>query len=310
MRLATLPLILLIAACSPAAHFDCSGEGTAEGEFIDANYGELIFRHAIVLPMTDDGHTVLFTDDATLLAAMRASRDPLVEGTLAAQALGKHMVGFQYDRYGDYKQRIVVGNQSGSGWSGADRGSIRIEADGCARGYAQLDGKDWGTFAVPLWRDPGDVSVEPGGTPPPTEIVPEAPLEATETSEADAELALWRLAWTRLHLPEPALALEALGLGPGPAAVLAGDARGLATLARMRQQCADATTALWDGSYGEVVGNSPTVDGVAFWATVRATADGPGARIANCYVMERNGQSLEQCWPLQQDCRYTKVWGG
>ncbi|MBK8284080.1 MAG: hypothetical protein IPK97_03980 [Ahniella sp.] len=300
-------MTLGLVGCSPASRLDCSGEGNAYGRFEDSNYGALEFKHAVVVTQLDGSATVLFTDDATLAAVMRNSQYPLSEGPDAAKTLGKHMVGFEYDSGGNYKQRIVVGNQGGSGWSGADRGSISVDKEGCARGHAYLDGDDSGVFAVPVWRDPSDLAVEPGGVPVSAPL-PAAP-DAAVPSEQDP-LELWRLAWTRLHQSDPAQALQALGMSPGAAASMIDDKRALATLERMRTQCADAASAVFDPEYQEVVGPTPQHEGMVFTATVRARPDGDSAVIDNCYVMFRNEVSIEQCWPLQQDCRTTKAWEG
>ncbi len=293
-------LALGLVGCSPASRLDCSGEGSAYGRFEDSNYGALEFEHAVVVRQLDGSATVLFTDDANLATAMRNSQYPLSEGPDAAKTIGRHMVGFEYDTGGNYKQRIVVGSQQGSGWSGADRGSISVDEAGCARGHAYLDGDDSGVFAVPIWRDPADLAIEPGGVP---------SADAAEPADEDP-LELWRLAWTRLNQPDPVLALQALGLSPGAAASLVEDKRALATLERMRTQCADPASAVYNPDYQEIVGPSPEHEGMVFTATVRARPDGNSAVIDNCYVMFRNDVSIEQCWPQRQDCRTTKAWEG
>jgi len=297
-----------LAACSPSAHLDCSGDGEVDGVYEDANYGRIEFKHGIFIPSEGLG-TMLFTDDPTLVDAMRRSPDPLSDGPRLASMIGKSMVGFEYDQFGSYKQRIVVGKQQGSGWSGADSGSYAIDETGCARGHADLDADDWGVFAVPKWVDPGaaamnpeDVPVEAGGSVTPT------PMEMDEaTASPDDALALWAKAWDRLHLADPAQALQATGLSSGAATAMADNKAMLAMLERVRQQCADPATAQYDTDYDEITGPSPTIDGFTFKATVRARADGDSAVIENCYVMFRNDQSLEQCWPMQQDCRTAPV---
>jgi hypothetical protein len=293
------PFVLIACASvlgcgEPSDAFDCSGDGTARGGYEEINAGELRFEHAVVFPQ-GEGHTVLFSDDPVLAEVMRHSPDPESEGAMAAKMFGRLLVGFRFDAGGQLGEHLTRGTSTSWGTDGSDRGAMRIDAEGCARGDVRMSHNGAGYFAVPLShpeRLEAMAAVELG--PASNAAVP------AEVAEDDL-LARYARAHARLMDGHPVNALEALGYSTGAASVLAADPRSDGVLARMRSQCVDPRTARVN-EYGEIIGPSPQQDGLVFQGTVVTQSTSAGEVISNCYVMGRNGQNLEQCWPLETDC--------
>ncbi len=69
----------------------------------------------------------------------------------------------------------------------------------------------------------------------------------------------------------------------------------------MREQCPDPRSASLN-EYGEVVGASTPGNGPRFNGTGQASLGMDGPVIGNCYVMQRDGEYIDQCFPLTTDC--------
>ena len=52
----------------------------------------------------------------------------------------------------------------------------------------------------------------------------------------------------------------------------------------------------------DVIGPSPPVPGLVLDGTALTSLTETGAFLRLCYVMTRNGDSIEQCLPLTEDC--------
>jgi hypothetical protein len=254
----------------------------------------------------DGSYEVLFSDDAAVLGALRASPHPGHEAQQLGEMLGAFLVGFRYNAEGDYTERFTVGTAQSRGWSGADHGHIEVDEAGCARGYATLDADDWGKFAVPLQRPALlgallEQGVETGAAAGDDTASKDPPVAASGLLLEEDALARWRLLHARLHALHPTEALQALGLSWPLAEQLAGEPRALAALQRVRSQCPGADAQL--DEYGDVVGIAEPRQGVQLLATVQTfLADDGEVMLHTCYVTDRNGQSVEQCWPLSADC--------
>jgi hypothetical protein len=285
---------LLLAGCGqPSGMLDCSGHGTARGSHEEINSGQLEFKHAVAFAL-GSGYTVIFTDDATLAELMRASPSPEYEAALAAAMLDRLLVGFRFDAQGQLLEHLTLGNSTSSGTDGSDRGAMTADTDGCARGDVRRKYHGNAYFAVPLAHPEkrgAALAVEYG----------DATNAAMPASPDDDMLARWRAAYARLTDLHPVTAVQALGFSAPAAAVLAADPRTAAVLERVRTQCANPARATLN-EYGEVAGPSLSHDGFVFQSTVVAETAQDGAYLANCYVMHRNDEALEQCWPLKQDC--------
>ena len=81
----------------------------------------------------------------------------------------------------------------------------------------------------------------------------------------------------------------------------------LATLERLRTQCPDPARARLN-EYGAVEGPSNAAPGILLSGWVTTERDEGGLRIRHCSVNARNGESVEQCWPLKADCRQAPLW--
>jgi hypothetical protein len=298
MRVAIVLLLCLLAACKPpSASMDCSGQGRARGSYSGSSDGDLEFRHAVAWREAGGGLVAMFTDDDGLAAAMRASADPYNDAERAAKMMSALLVGFRFTSDGAFKERLTLGTSTSTGWSGADEGAATVDADECARGDARLDDGTRGFFAVPLLhpeRKAADGAVEPGGS-------------SGDSSGSGDTLDLYRDLHAQLMSSHPADALEALGFAPGAAAALAPDPRVVKSLERIRAQCPDSRTATLD-EYGDVVGPSPAGTTPSFTGTIVIGHGIAGAALSNCYVMQRDGEQLEQCWPLSQDCAAVPVY--
>lgn len=286
---------LLLAGCGqPSDALDCSGHGTARGSHDEINSGQLDFRQAVAFAL-NGGYTVIFTDDATLAELMRQSPSPEHEVARAGAIFDRLLVGFRFDGHGQLLEHLTLGNSTSSGSDGSDRGAMTADTDGCARGDVRrkYDGNAY--FAVPLAhpeRRGAELAVEYG--PATNASMPAFPDEDL--------LARWRAAHARLTDLHPVTAAQALGFSASAAAVLAADPRTQNALERVRTQCVDPAQAILN-EYGEVSGPSPSHDGVVFQSTVVTETGSDGEYLANCWVMQRNDESLEQCFPLHTDCR-------
>ena len=288
---------LLLAGCGqPSDVLDCSGHGTARGHHDEINSGKLDLKHAVAFTL-DGGYTVIFTDDATLAELMRQSPSPEHEVALAGAMFDRLLVGFRFDGHGQLLQHLTLGNSTSWGTDGSDRGTMIASTDGCARGDVRRTHHGNAYFAVPLAHP------ERRGAELAVEYDPASHAAMTSVPDEDL-LARWRAAHTRLADLHPVTAVQALGFSASGAAVLAADPRIRDVLERVRTQCADPAKAALN-EYGEVVGPSPSHDGFVFQSTVVTESSNDGEYLANCWVMHRNDEALEQCWPLRTDC--TKV---
>jgi hypothetical protein len=296
----------LIGGCSRqlSSTMDCSGGGAVRGQYDNVNDGKLEFKLGAAWRNDGGGFTVMFTRDPVLATALRASPDPDSEAARLGQVLGELLVGLQYHPDGKFEQRITRGTSTSSGWSGDDEGSAAMDEQGCLRGDVKLSGYGFAHFALPLLAPEkiaasigSGVEVDSRTQPSPTAVV---------DGEADA-LKRWSAAWTRLNEAHPVTALQAMGFSSPVAAALADDKRALATLKRMRGQCPQASTAGLN-EYGEVVGDSHPRPDMVLNGTGTASISPWGGVIDNCYVMKRNDQYIDQCWPLSQDCASTPLY--
>lgn len=290
LRYVVALLVLLLTGCDRASGLtlSCEGQGNAHGRFDNVNIGSLDFRHVVAFGR-GHGHSVIFTDDPTLAEAMRASADPEATGALAARMFGRVLVGYRFDERRRLTGYFVRGKGEVEGSGGDLRGRIRIDGEGCIRGDVRSEYDGAGSFAVR--------PIHPGGG---WLLTSAAPANAGDALEA------WSAAYERLTDSDPVVALTALGFSRPVAAVLARDVRSAAVLERVRAQCADPAQARIN-EWGEVVGPSPKHAGFVFEATVRASMTAHGGVIDNCFVMSRNGEWLEQCWPLSEDCKVVPV---
>ena len=247
VRAAAALLPLACCACNPpSAAFDCSGDGEVRGGFSEFNSGELQFRHGVFVGDAERGYTVLFTDDAPLADALRASTDPLHEVGAIAQMLGELVVGYEFDAAGVYRQRIVRGISTGAGMTGSDEGQVTVDDEGCARGDVTLTDYGSGFFALPVQPDRRVRTVEVDAR--------------SDGSTTEDPLATWSAAYSRLLDLHPAIPLETLGFSTPVAQQLSAEPR------------------------------------------VRASPGPDGPVISTCYVMQRDGEYIDQCFPLHTDC--------
>ena len=299
-RILWLASAALLAGCGqPSDVLDCSGHGTARGHHDEINSGKLDFKHAVAFAL-DGGYTVIFTDDATLAELMRQSPSPEHDVALAGAMFDRLLVGFRFDGHGQLLQHLTLGNSTSWGTDGSDRGAMIADTDGCARGDVRRKYHGNAHFAVPLAHPANrgtERAIEYGA----------ASNAAIPALPDDDLLARWRAAHARLTDPHPVTAVQALGFSASGAAVLAADPRTQDALERVRTQCADPTKATLN-KYGEVVGPSPSKDGFVFQSTVVTESSSDGEFLANCWVMQRNDDALEQCWPLKTDCRKTPAY--
>lgn len=292
---------LLAAGCSgPSASLDCSGAGEVSGSFRETNSGALIFRHGAAWQEPDGAYSVLLSDDPVLADTARAAAAPEYETALAADMLGALVVGYRFAPDGTYREYITFGSSVSRGWSSTDRGRLDVHDDGCVRGDVSLDDYGAGGFALPLARPeheaawPGlDVEIDTRPEP--------APADPAHAPPPEDPLAQWTAVHAQLSAADPAHALQALNLSPGAAAVLARDARIRAVLDRIRRQCPDPATARLD-EYGDVGGPSEPAPGIVLEGTALTSLADTGPFLRLCYVMARNGESIEQCFPLSEDC--------
>lgn len=297
--------LLLVSACGgKSAQLDCSGTGEVSGSYSETNSGSLSFLHGLAWREPHGDYIVLFTGDPTLAAAGRSSPNPEYETGHAAQMLGELVVGFQFEPNGKFRERITLGTSTSRGSSGADRGRITLQADGCARGDVQLDYYGEGSFALPLIQPEQNgrhltQALEIDSRP--EAAITHLPLEHHEWPGDDDFLGQWSLVHAQLSSADPVEALGALNFSPAVAATLARDPRALRALQRVRSQCPNPLSAALD-EYGEVSGASQAAPGIVLHGTALTSLSDNGAILRLCYVMQRNAEFIEQCFPFTQDC--------
>jgi hypothetical protein len=273
---------------SPSSVFDCSGKGEVRGRFSETNSGEIEFRHGVVSGNAASGYTVLFTDDALLADALRASPYPVDEVEPVARLLGELVVGYTFDADGSLREHLTRGLSTSSGSGGNDKGKITVDDKGCARGDVRLQYYGSGFFALPLpKRAAGEAR---------TDVEP-------SSSSTRHEDPLLRYADTHARLVDrhPVIPFETLGFSTRVATVLSADPRALAALERVRTQCPHpARTSL--NEYAEVVGPAEPAPGIVLSGTAVTSLHGGQPTLDNCYVMQRNGEYIDQCWPFTTDC--------
>lgn len=297
-------LVFLLAGCGgPAGWLDCSGAGEVDGNFRETNSGALTFKHGLAWRGPDGGYSVLFTDDPLLAEAGRFSPDPERETNLAAGMLGALIVGYRFKPDGAYREHFTMGSSTSSGWSGADIGRISLQDD-CLRGDVRLDHYGAGAFALPSIHPEQNLAMlgetlEIDTRPEPT--ASPAPLQSGAAPTIEDASTAWVAVHAQLMATDRAVALQALDFSPLVAARLAQDARIGAALDRVRSQCPDPASARLD-EYGDVVGESRPAPGIVLEGTALTTAVGTDAVLRLCYVMKRNGEYIDQCFPLTEDC--------
>lgn len=280
----------------PSSVFDCSGDGEARGKFSEGNAGALTFKDGVVWGNAEQGYRVVFTDDTVFADAMRASPDPSREAPLAAQLLGILVIGYDFDPSGDYRQHFTQGTSTSSGFSGGDKGKISIDAKGCARGDVNLAHGGSGYFALPMKAPSSTQALEVGGS-----------ADNAQGAEMDDPLQRYAATHARLSNRHPVIPFEALGYSGSSATILSSDKRAKAALLRILAQCPDpAKTSL--NEYAEVVGTAEANLGVVLSGTAVTSQQSGGPVLDNCYVMQRNGEYIDQCWPLTTDCTTTPLY--
>lgn len=291
---------LLFTGCGhPSDVLDCSGTGTARGSYDEVNSGQLEFKHAVAFA-TGDGYTTIFTSDATLAELMRTSPDPEQEVARAGAMFDQLLVGFRFDAQDQLSEHLTLGNSTSKGTDSSDRGAITIDSEDCARGDVRSKYHGNAYFAVPLAHPEKhgiELAVEYGAAT--NAAIPYAP--------DDNLLTRWREAHGRLTHLHPVTAVQALGFSASAATVLAADPRTQDALERVRTQCADPAKATLN-EYGEVVGPSIAHQDLVFQSTVITEVSNDGPYLATCYVMQRNDEALEQCWPINTDCSTAPVY--
>lgn len=306
-RVGILLAALLVGACGRqlSATMECSNNGTVRGKYHSANDGELEFAQGIPWRNGGGGFTVMFTRDLTLAQALRASSDPDAEAERLGHVLHELLVGLQYHPDGKFEQRITRGTSTSSGWSGADEGRAAVDEQGCLRGDVKLSGHGFAHFALPLLKP--DLAAAGLSSGVEVDSHAQSGRRASAGASEDDALKRWSAAWSRLNAAHPVTSLQAMGFSAPVATALAADKRALATLKRMRGQCPEAATASVN-EYGEVVGDSHPKPDIVLNGTGMASIGPQGGVIDNCYVMKRNDQYIDQCWPLRQDCTTTALY--
>lgn len=292
-----IAMMIFLGGCGkPSSVFDCGGDGEARGKFSEGNTDTLTFKHGVVWGSAEQSYRVVFSDDAVFADAMRASTDPAREAPLAAQLLGILVIGFDFDPSGSYRQYFTLGTSTSSGFSGGDNGKISIDAKGCARGDVKLAQDGSGYFALPLKPPATTQHVEVGGS-----------ADTAQSAGVDDLLQRYAATHARLNDRHPVIPFEALGYSGASATILSSDKRAKAALLRILAQCPNpAKTSL--NEYAEVVGTVEPFPGVVLSGTAYASQHAGGPVLDNCYVMQRNGEYINQCWPLTTDCTTTPLY--
>lgn len=280
----------------PSSVFDCSGDGEARGKFSEGNAGALTFKDGVVWGDAEQGYRVVFTDDTVFADAMRASPNPSREAPLAAQLLGILVIGYDFEPDGDYRQHFTQGTSTSSGHSSLDSGRIQVDDKGCARGDVKLQYEGSGYFALPVKRAATTQDIEVGGS-----------ADMAQSAGTDDPLQRYAATHARLSNRHPAIPFEALGYSSASATILSNDKRAQAALLRVLAQCPNpAKTSL--NEYAEVVGTVEASPGVVLSGTAVTSQQPGGPVLDNCYVMQRNGEYIDQCWPLTTDCTTTPLY--
>jgi len=298
-RLALLITLGALGACGSS--LDCSGHGEVQGSYAEINVGSVSFDHGLAWVEDHGGYTVLFSDDALLIDALRASSRPQDELHAVASLLGRLVAGYHFHEDGSFREHFTEGTGVSSGWSSADQGHVALGKDACLRGTVRPDSGAPARFALPMRRaGTGTLELERADRP------AAAPALPSEHDQEDP-LQLWQAAYRRLTDRHPVTAVQALGFSTAVAEKLVGDPRVAAALDRVVRQCPDPASARL-GDYGDVVGMAHPMPGIVLGATAEARQGDGGAALGNCYVMERNGQPMAQCWPMQADCTTAALW--
>jgi len=292
-----LTLPFLGGCSSPSSVFDCSGDGEARGKFSEGNSGALTFKDGIVLwGDAEQGYRVVLTDDTVFADAMRASPDPAREAPMAAQLLQILVIGYDFEPNGNYRQRFTEGTITSSGRSSLDSGRIQVDGEGCARGDVKLQYEGSGFFALPVKRAATTQDVEVGGS-----------ADMAQSAGTDDPLQRYAATHARLSNRHPVIPFEALGYSSAVATILGNDKRAQAALARLISQCPNPLrTSL--NEYAEVVGTAEPSPGMVLSGKAYSSQQAGGAVLDNCYVMQRNGEHIDQCWPLTTDCTKTPLY--
>jgi hypothetical protein len=304
IRAAAVFVAALLTGCSAADQLDCSGIGTVHGQYADANLGRAELRYGAVWGSAEAGHSVVLSGHQGYAEALQRSARPLVDSALAAELLGIVVIGANYDTSGDFVDYFTYGKGRSSGSGGGYSGSLRVNAEGCARGNVALYRDNAAVFALPRWR-PENARLytqgpEGGGA--------TATVEwGVAPPDSDDPLQWWATLHAQLMRPDPGEALQALGLSPPAAAHLASDPVALATLERLRTQCPDPSRSRLN-EYGEVEGPSTAAAGITLFGRVTTDLGEGGLTVRHCSVSRRNGEAVEQCWPLNADCREAPLW--
>lgn len=303
---AWLAALALLAGCSAADQLDCSGIGTVHGQYRDVNIGNAELRYGAAWGSAELGHAVVLSDHRGYAEALQRSARPLYDSERAAELLDLVVVGANYDPAGNFVDYFAYGKGgvSSRGSGGDYGGSLHVDAEGCARGNVALYRDRAAVFALPRWR-PESARLYAQG---PEGGASDARLDGgIAPPDADDALAAWAALHAQLMHADPGQALLALGLSVPVAAHLANDPVALATLERLRTQCPDPARARLN-EYGEVEGPSTAAPDITLSGWVTSELDENGLRIRHCSVNQRNGESVEQCWPLHTDCRQATVW--
>ncbi len=306
------------------------GEGQAQGGYDDANSGAGQFRYGAAWTHgTDEAepsadgmlslldplrHSVVLTDERGFAEAMRASADPERDVWILGDLFNANRIRVEYDADGKAVAYQLDTAHRGSSTVPPDapnfgKGRLAIDEAGCVRGGFRFDFRREAQFALPLWRSDAaawfaqspEAGVEDGHAAEPPRPAP----------QPDDALAQWAQVHAQLMLENPAHALLALGLTPSAATVAAEFPQVRATLERLRTQCPDPARSRPEPqfhAFGEIVGVASPAPEIELAGTVRTQAVDGAAVLQQCYVTGRNGQPVEQCWPMQSDCRTAKVW--
>ncbi len=300
-----LMAVAMVAGCSGVVDsLDCSGIGTVRGRYDDVNIGRIELRYGAAWGSADAGYTVVLADHPGYAEALQRSAHPLSDSERAAELLGLVVLGADYSPAGDFVAYFAWGEGSSRGTGGEYRGDLRVDEKGCARGEVKLYGDNRAVFALPLWR-PDNAQLYAQG--PEDAHAPFAVTGGVAPPGSDDPLQAWAAVHAQLMHPHPGEALLALGLSVPVAEHLANDPSALATLERLRTQCPDPARATLN-EYSEVEGPSSPAPDITLSGWVSTELDAGGLRLRQCSVNERNGQSVEQCWPLKKDCRRAPLW--
>lgn len=301
---AWLAALALLAGCSAADQLDCGGIGTVYGQYRDVNIGNAELRYGAAWGSAELGYGVVLSSHRGYAEALQRSARPLFDSERAAELLGLVTVGAVYDTGGDFVSYFASGKGSSRGTSSGYSGSLVIDDEGCARGNFSLYDDRNAVFALPQWR-PENVRLYAQG--PEGGEVSTSQAGGIDPPDTDDPLQVWAALHAQLVHPDPARGLIALGLSVPVAEHLANDPAALRALERLRTQCPDPARAKLN-EWGEVEGPSTAAPDITLSGWVSTEIDEGRLRLRMCSVSTRNGESVEQCLPLQDDCRQAPLW--